>query len=157
MQERSPKPKKLWEKNEKMISATTFPQVTQLDLWIEHWLSLIITCLLIQIAGRRRLQGDRVSGVMPSWLPNSTYLHLDFHLFHDKAERTQQGNLLRPASLSYCTFAAPEQPQCKIQFAHRIWQKKHVRCSGWQNILLALSERQKLSKNYPGLKSEAIL
>ena len=32
----------------------------------------------------------------PSWLPYSTYLYLDFHLFvfHDKAKRTQQGNLL---------------------------------------------------------------
>ena len=30
-----------------------------------------------------------------SWLPYSTYLYLDFHLlFHDKAKRTQQGNLL---------------------------------------------------------------
>ena len=25
------------------------------------------------------------------WLPYSTYLYLDFHLFHDKAKRTQQG------------------------------------------------------------------
>ena len=32
---------------------------------------------------------------MPSWLPYSTYLYLDFHLlFHDKTKRTQQGNLL---------------------------------------------------------------
>ena len=31
---------------------------------------------------------------MTSWLSNSTYLYLDFHLFHDKAKRTQQGNLL---------------------------------------------------------------
>ena len=36
-----------------------------------------------------------------SWLPYSTYLYLDFHLlycvvFHDKAEITQQGNLLDP-------------------------------------------------------------
>ena len=31
----------------------------------------------------------------PSWLPYSTYLYLDFHLlFHDKAKRTQQGDLL---------------------------------------------------------------
>ena len=30
-----------------------------------------------------------------SWLPYSTYMYLDFHLlFHDKAKRTQQGNLL---------------------------------------------------------------
>ena len=29
-----------------------------------------------------------------SWLPYSTYLYLDFHLFHDKAKRTQQGDLL---------------------------------------------------------------
>ena len=29
-----------------------------------------------------------------SWLPYSTYLYLDFHLFHDEAKRTQQGNLL---------------------------------------------------------------
>ena len=28
-----------------------------------------------------------------SWLPYSTYLYLDFHVFHDKAERTWQGNL----------------------------------------------------------------
>ena len=31
----------------------------------------------------------------PSWLPYSTYLYLGFYLFHDKAKRTQQGNLLR--------------------------------------------------------------
>ena len=29
-----------------------------------------------------------------SWLPYSTYLYLDFHLFHDQAKRTQQVNLL---------------------------------------------------------------
>ena len=29
-----------------------------------------------------------------SWLPDSTHLFLDFHLFHDKAKRTHQGNLL---------------------------------------------------------------
>ena len=29
-----------------------------------------------------------------SWLPYSTYVYLDFHLFHDKAKRTQQENLL---------------------------------------------------------------
>ena len=29
-----------------------------------------------------------------SWLPYSTYLYLDFHLFHDKAKRTQQGDML---------------------------------------------------------------
>ena len=41
----------------------------------------------------------------PSWLPYSTSLYLDFHLllfvvhvFHDKAKRTQQGNLLRYTS-----------------------------------------------------------
>ena len=27
-------------------------------------------------------------------LPDSFYLYLDFHFFHDKAKRTQQGNLL---------------------------------------------------------------
>ena len=32
----------------------------------------------------------------PSWLPYSTYPYLGFHfVFHDKAKRTQQGNLLR--------------------------------------------------------------
>ena len=30
----------------------------------------------------------------PSWLPSSTYIYLDFQLFHDKAKRTQLGNLL---------------------------------------------------------------
>ena len=41
-----------------------------------------------------------------SWLPYSTYLHLDFHLFlfvfHDKAKRTQQGNLL--VSMLHCSW-----------------------------------------------------
>ena len=31
------------------------------------------------------------SWIPPSWLPYSTYLYLDFH---DKAKRTQQGDLL---------------------------------------------------------------
>ena len=33
-----------------------------------------------------------------SWLPYSTYLYLDFHLFHDQAKRKQQGDLLAPGS-----------------------------------------------------------
>ena len=40
--------------------------------------------------------------VVGSRLPYSTYLHLDFHLFHDKAKRTQQGNLL--SGWSMCVF-----------------------------------------------------
>ena len=41
-----------------------------------------------------------------NWLPYSTYLYLDFHLFlfvfHDKAKRTQQGNLL--VSMLHCSW-----------------------------------------------------
>ena len=45
-----------------------------------------------------------------SWLPYSTYLYLDFHLFHEKIyniwyyKRTQQGNLLRSSSIIQYTL-----------------------------------------------------
>ena len=41
-----------------------------------------------------------------SWLPYSTYLYLDFHVFHDKAKRTQQGNLLAPYVI-FLNFGTP--------------------------------------------------
>ena len=41
-----------------------------------------------------------VGAICPSRLPYSTYLYLDFHLFNEKAKKTQQGNPLH-LSLSF--------------------------------------------------------
>ena len=45
------------------------------------------------ILDQKKLTG-LAGGVRYSRLPYSTYLYLDFHLFHEKAKRTQQGDLL---------------------------------------------------------------
>ena len=79
-----------------------------------------------------------------SWLPYTLYLYLDFHLFL-KAKRTEKGNLLRPASLSYCTFSPPDQVKlkrwslmqigtgcCSLQNNDPVYLQNltiHVRCS----------------------------
>ena len=52
----------------------------------------------------KTFEGDFAEWVMSSWLPYSTYLYLDFHLFHDKGKRTQQGNLLGHVWRNKCNF-----------------------------------------------------
>ena len=54
----------------------------------------------------------------PSWLPYSTSLYLDFHLFHEKAERTQQGNLLIVAAVTNVghVFVYMSSFQGRVQF-----------------------------------------
>ena len=51
-----------------------------------------------------------------SWLPYSTYLYLGFHwLFHDKAKRAQQENLLGQCQIEGTTmsFSAEHRKDCK--------------------------------------------
>ena len=96
------------------------PLISSAQVFWYHWLwskslSEHLNCLLHgeQLTAVRLLWSDL------SWLPYSTYLYLDFHLcvclcvsfvFHDKAKRTQQGNLLvRPWPVGH-SCAIPASP-----------------------------------------------
>ena len=71
-----------------------------------------------------------------SWLPYSTYLYLDFHLFHDKAKRTQQGNLP--------LLVMPHFHKGNLLNSGNIASKRHARAwCHWINIFL-----QQLSEEY---------